>query len=148
MLTYILPIPAPEVVRLLQAAVKAAHGQPELYHNAWEDYLIEEDFDRLRYGITNGGEYSLVSLDAVLNIEPRLEQNYWVLRVIVHKELGPQQIDDTAALIGVTLPLEQFESFLADNPGAASVRLDVATRFAKQHFDAWLAEQWQRHPRQ
>lgn len=148
MLTYILPIHAREIVDLLRAEIESAHKQPELYHSAWEDYVIDEDFDRARYGITDGAEFSLVSVDAVLNIEPRLEQNYWVLRVIVHRELGPQRIADEAALIGVTLTLDQFGALLADSGATVTVRLDVTTAFAREHFNTWLAELRQRHPAQ
>ena len=146
MLTYILPIPPQLVVRLLEAEIETAHQQPELYHSAWEDYLIEEDFDRASYGISDGTDYSLVSVDAVLNIEPRLEQNYRVLRVIVHRDLGPQIINDAAALIGANLTLEKFKALLADRETTVTVRLDVTTPFAKEHFNAWLDEQQQRHP--
>ena len=146
MLTYILPIRPQEVVRLLQAEIAATHRQPELYYSAWEDYLIEEDFDRRSFGITDGEDYSLVSVDAVLNIEPRLERNYWVLKVVVHRDVGPRKIDDAAALIGATLTLEQFTAFLADRDNIATVRLDVSTPFAHEHFNTWLDELRARHP--
>lgn len=145
-LTYLLGTPGQEVVRLLQVEIETTHGQPELYHSAWKDYLVEEDFDRQSYGLSDGEDYSLVSMDAVLNIEPRLEQNYWVLRVVAHKELGPRQSSDAGALIGATLTLDQFKAFLQDKGNAASVRLDVTTPFARQHLDAWLAEQRLRRP--
>lgn len=146
MLTYLLPIRPQEVVRLLQAEIAATHRQPELYYSTWEDYLIEEDFNRKSFGITDGEDYSLVSVDAVLNIEPRLEQNYWVLKVVVHRDVGPRKIDDTAGLIGATLTLEQFTALLADRDNVASVRLDVSTSFAREHFNAWLDELAARHP--
>ena len=146
MLSYLLPVRAHEIVRLLQAELEATHQQPELFYNAWEDYLVEEDFDRDVFGLTDGEAYSLVSVDAVLNVEPRLEQNYWVLRVTVHRDLGPQVIDDTAALIGARLDLAQFTGFLADPANSVTVRLDVTTPFAREHFNDWLAEQRARHP--
>jgi len=144
--TYILPVPPQEIVRLLQAEIAATHRQPELYYSAWEDYLIEDDSDRRSFGITNGEEYILVSVDAVLNIEPRLEQNYWVPQVVVHRNIGPQKIDDAAALIGATLILEQFTAFLADRNNVVSVRLDVSTSFAREHFFTRLDELRARHP--
>ncbi len=48
----------------------------------------------------------------VLNVEARLEQNYWVLSVIVHQDLGLQVIDDENALLGVPLTLEEFANAL------------------------------------
>jgi hypothetical protein len=53
MLTCVLPIRPQEILRLLEAEIAQTHRQPELYHDAWEDYLIEEDFDRARYGIAD-----------------------------------------------------------------------------------------------
>jgi hypothetical protein len=140
MLTYVLAVRPQEVVRLLRSEIAAAQGRPELYYSAWEDYVVEEDFDRASYGIDDGAEYNLVSVDAVLNIEPRQEQNYWVLRVVVHRELGPQKIENAAAMMGVTLTLDEFLARLTAYENAAAVYLDVTTPFGKRHFDTWLAE--------
>lgn len=146
MLIYILSIRPEAVVRLLKAELTATDRQPELYYSAWEDYLIEEDFDRRRLGVTDSVDYHLVSVDAVLNIEPRLEQNYWTLKVIAHRDVGPQKINDAAALIGAKLTLEQFAALLADRANSVTVRLDVATPFALEHFNTWLTELRARHP--
>ena len=146
MRTYILAIPADEIVRLLRREIAAAGGQPELYHCAWEDYIIEEVFDRAAYGIHDGDELNLVSIAAILNIEPRLEQNYWVLKVVVQRKLGPQTLEDENALIGAELTLNEFdERFLAPG-GDVTVRLEAETPAAKAHFDQWLAELQKRHP--
>jgi hypothetical protein len=45
MKTYVLGIPANDVVRLLCREIAAANGQPELYYDVWEDYVVTEDFD-------------------------------------------------------------------------------------------------------
>ncbi len=146
MLSYILPICPQEVVRLLEAELATTYGQPELCYSIWEDYLIEEDFDRGSLGITDAEAYSLVSIDAVLNIEPRLEQNYWVLKIVVHRDLGPQKGGDTATFIGATLTLAQFTALLADPQNLVAVRLDVSTSFGREHFNDWLDELEARHP--
>jgi len=149
MTTYILYIPPEDVVRVVRAEIDATGGQPEFYENAWQDYVIEEDYDRRAYGLQDGGQYDLVSVDAVLNVEPRLEQNYWVLSVVAHKEVGPRVIEDEDALIGAELSLDEFEAeFLSPGGIDIVVRLNAQTREAKQHFDSWWADLSERHPRE
>ena len=69
-----------------------------------------------------------------------------MLKVVVHRDIGPQRIDDATALIGATLTLEQFTAFLTDRDNVASVRLDVSTSFAREQFNSWLDELAARHP--
>jgi hypothetical protein len=146
---YRLRIPPAEIIRLVRAETRTAEGQPELYVAAWQDYVIEEDFDRPSYGVDDDARYDLVMMEAALNIEPRLEQNYWVLSVTVHRELGPQIIEDENALLGAPLTLDEFESrFLEPGDGGITVRLAARTREAKRHFDNWWAELNQRHKRE
>jgi hypothetical protein len=147
--TYPLRIAPEEVLRLVRAETDEAGGQPELYLGAWQDYVIEEDYDRASYGLDDDNRYDLVTAQAVLNIEPRLEQNYWVLSVVARREVGPQIIEDENALLGAPLTLERFESdFLATDGVAVGIRLDARTPQAKQHFDRWWAELSRRHPRE
>jgi hypothetical protein len=40
MKTYVLGIPANDVVRLLRRLFAAANGQAELYYDLWEDYVV------------------------------------------------------------------------------------------------------------
>lgn len=76
----------------------------------------------------------------MLNVEARIEQNYWVLSVIVRQDLGLQIIDDENALLGAPLTLEQFANALQTSPNSTvNVRLDVSTPQAKAHFDSWWA---------
>jgi hypothetical protein len=140
MLTYILPTRPEEVVRLLKAEIAATHGQPELCYSVWEDYLIKEHLDCRSLGGRNGEDYDLVSADAVLNIEPRLEQNYWMLKVVAHRDVGPQKICDAAALIGAKLTLEQFEAVLGDRDKVVTVRLDVSKNRspARTSIHGWM----------
>jgi hypothetical protein len=147
MATYVLHIPPKEVVRVVRAETNAAGGQPELYENAWQDYVIEEDYDRRAYGLEDGEQYDLVSVDAVLKIEPRLEQNYWVLTVEAKKQIGPRVIEDENGLIGAELTLEEFEAnFLSPGDCEVVVRLQTQTPEAKKHFDSWWAGIGERHP--
>jgi hypothetical protein len=148
MKAYFLPIPPAEVVRLLRAEIDAAQGQPELYLAGWEDFLIEEDFDRRAYGLDDGSGYDLVAVEARLTVEPRIERDYWMLSLVCTKELGPQLTADEDAFFGGELTLDEFEQrFLAAGDGVLRVRLDVETPQAKQHFDRWWADLNARHPR-
>ena len=65
-----------EIIRLLKAEIKAAGGQPNFYASAHHDYMIEEDFDRAAYGLENDNRANLVTHEAVLYVEPHVEQNY------------------------------------------------------------------------
>ena len=144
--TYTLHIPPDEIVRLLRVERASAGGQPELYVEAWQDYVIEEEFDRAAYGLRDGEAYSLVSSEVVLAIEARLEQNYWVLSIAVRQDLGPRIIADEEALLGVPLSVDAFEAeLLAPGARSASVRLDARTQDGKAHFDRWWADLVQRH---
>lgn len=145
MLTYIMPIRPEEVIRLLKAEIAVADGQPELYYRIWEDYLIEEDYNRKSLSITEGEGYSWVSTDVVLNIQPRAEQNYWALKVIVHRDIGPRKINDAAALIVEKVNVAQFAAMLADRANVVTVRLDVLNPFARDHFNTWLEDLRARH---
>ncbi len=146
--TYSLRIVPADIVRLVRAEIHATGGQPEFYVDARQDYVIEEDYDRAAYGLHDGEAYDLVTAEAALNIEPRVEQNYWILSVIVHRELGPQVIEDENALLGAPLTLDAFETaFLADGKASVRVRLTTHTREAKRHFDRWWAELSERHRR-
>lgn len=145
--TYSLRLPPQEVVRLVRAEIDAASDDPELYESAYQDYVIEEDYDRRAYGLADDEQYDLVTSEAVMNIEPRIEQNYWVLSVIVHKDLGPQVIADENAFIGVELSLDAFESqFVARDDGTVRVYLEAATPAARRHFDRWWQDLSARHP--
>ncbi len=147
MTTYSLHIRPEEVVRLIRTERAIEEGQPQFYVDAWEDYVIEEDYDRSAYGLHDGYKYDLASIEAELNIEPRIEQDYWILSVLVHKDLGPQIIEDENSLVGAELTLDEFEEwFLKPHDAATSVRLETQTPRAKAHFDQWWDDLKARHP--
>lgn len=149
MASYMLRLSPREVIRVVRAELMTTGGAPELYLDAWSDFLIEEDFDRAAYGLRDDTQHDLVTSEAVLNIEPRLERNYWVLSIIAHRVIGPQIIGDENSYIGEPLSLDEFEGrFVAADPGRAVVRLATETPAAKAHFDAWWAEIAARHPRE
>ncbi|MDE2583566.1 MAG: hypothetical protein KGL52_18170 [Rhodospirillales bacterium] len=143
---YRLRISPAEIIRLIRAEAAASGGQPEFYVSAYHDYVIEEDYDRAAYGVGGDARRDLVTAEAVLSVEPRLEQNYWVLSIVVRQELGPQAIDDENALLGVPLTVDAFRArFLTPDAGKVSVRLAVRTPQARAHFDRWWAELNARH---
>lgn len=146
--TYLLRLPVQEIIRLVRAATEASEGAPEFYVEAYRHYTVEEDYDRSTYVLRDKNQFDLVMAEAVLQIEPRLEQNYWVLSVIVHEELGPQNAEDETAFLGRPLTLDAFEADVLAHPEAAvSVRLETDTPSAKAHFDQWWADLKARHPR-
>jgi hypothetical protein len=143
-----LRIPPAEVVRLLRAEIAAAHGQPEIYLAGRGDFLIEEEFDRRAYDLADGSGYNLVTEEAELVVEPRVERDYWVLSLVYSKELGPQRVEDEARFFGGELTVDDFaDRFLAKGDGVIKVRLDVQTPEAERHFARWWADLNARHPR-
>jgi hypothetical protein len=147
MKTSFLRILPAEVVRLLRAEIDAAQGAPELYLGGQEDFLIEENFDRRAYGLDDASEYDLVTVEATLTVEPRVERDYWILSLVYRKELGLQLTKDEDAFFGGELTLDEFETrFLAPGDGVVGVRLDVETPEAKRHFDRWWADLNERYP--
>ena len=144
---YFLPISPQEVVRLLRAEIVAEQGQPELYLGGRQFFIIEEDFDRDAYHLVDAKGYDLVREEAELIVEPRLEQDYWILSLLYGKNLGPQQTQKEDAFFGGELTLEEFvRRFLARGDGRIRVRLDVQTPEGRRHFDRWWAALEARHP--
>jgi hypothetical protein len=69
---------------------------------AWQDYVIEEPDER---GVGDGDSYIFVGAEAQLAVEARLEQDHWVLSILVHKDLGHQIIEQESALTGAEISL-------------------------------------------
>jgi hypothetical protein len=147
MTIYSLSVSPKEVIRLVRVEKETAKGQPEFYESAWLDYVIEEDFDRTKYHLPDGERYDLVSVEAILDIEPRLEQNYWILSVVARKELGPRVVEDENALVGADIALDEFEkNYVVSGDYTLGVYLDVQTPQAKEHFDHWWGDLEEQHP--
>lgn len=145
--TYILALPGMEVVRLLRAETEAAHGQPELNVSVWQEYVIEEQFERSAYSLHDGEEFDLVTAVAILSIEPRRERDYWTLRTIVERALGPVAARQEGAFARSEMTLDAFDAELRSTGSKLiTVRLDAETVTAKEHFDRWLADMRARHP--
>jgi outer membrane lipoprotein SlyB len=144
---HIVALPAAEALHLARAEIKAAHGQPELNLSAWKDYVIEENFSRGAYGSRGGEAFDLVTEAAVLNLEPRVERDYWILKLVVERSLGPLTAAEQATLARTEMTLDEFDEALrAAGRKRIIVRIEVETAAAKRHFDRWLAEMRARHP--
>jgi hypothetical protein len=147
--TYTLRTRPEDIIRLVRAETKAAGGNPEVYVDAWRDYVIEEEFDRRAHGALGGPRFDLVMKQAFLKIEPRLEQNYWVLSVETRDQWRPEAVEDESALLGAPMTLDEFEAALrAGERSHTVVRLSARTLEAKRHFDRWWEDLNVRHPKQ
>lgn len=145
----VLSLPATEVVRLLRAETEAAFGQPELNIGCVIDYIVEEDFDRTLYDISDAKQFDLVTSVATLSIEPRVERGYWILSVIVERKLGPMRTSEEGEFSPNELTIDEFEAQLhAPGDKRVIVRLTIETPEVRQDFDDWLAGMEARHPRQ
>jgi hypothetical protein len=147
MLSYILAVPAPEIVRLFRAEYEAAEGQPELDVSRWKEYAIEEGFAGGANAAPEAAKSDLVTAVSTLSIEPRVEHDYWALQVTVERVLGPLADCEDEVVLYRELTLDELEAeFQAPGRKRAKVRLDVSTPAARQHFDRWLADMRTRHP--
>lgn len=147
MKSFILTLPAAEVLHLLRAETESARGQPEVNTGAEKDYVIEENFDRSAYGIRDGEEFDLARSEAILTIEPRVEMGYWILEADVERALGPVRISEEDTLVRQDLTLDDFENELyAPGQKQVIVRLHAQTPEARRDFDRWLTDMRARHP--
>lgn len=146
MKTYILALSALEVVRLLKAEIKMANGQPELNMSCEKDYVIEEEFDRVAYGISNGEDFDLVASVATLSVEPRVESGYWVMQVVVERVIGPVRTSEENEMSPGELTLKEFEDELhSAGQKRVRVRLLAQTAAVKKDFEHWLLEMRTKH---
>lgn len=143
---FTLDISGQEIVRWVKEEKRDAGGYLDFYEEAEVEYMIEEDFDRKAYGIRDGEDYDLISFKAVLDIEPRVEQNYWILQVQVTEVLGPRRKFEEEPLETRPLTVEEFESaFLPLGKATVIVKVWTETPNAKEHFDDWFARMKSKH---
>ena len=145
MRVYPVATPAEEIVRWVKE--EARSGALDFYENAWKEYRIEEEYDRSKYHPDTPKEYDLVAVIAGLDVESRVERNYWILQIRVRHVLGlvhPREED--AYVDDEDLSLDDFEKdFIAPGKGEVTVRLLAETRMAKEHFDGWFARLEAKH---
>lgn len=143
---YTLDIPGREIARWIQEEKAEKGGEIDFFEGARVEYAIDEDFDRAAWGLHDGEDYDLVSFKAVLDVEPRLERNYWILSVTVEDVLGPRQVTEEEPYAPRELTLEEFISeFLSLAEGTVTVKVWTETPQARKHFDDWLASMRARH---
>lgn len=141
-----LSIPPTELVRWLREELQENHQHLELYKSAWKQYSFEEDFDHSLYDIQTNEHVDLVSVEAVLDIEPLVEQGYWILLVKVTDEIGPLTNKEELNCVSTSLSLDRFEQeFLHQEHQSTEVFVMVETDEAKKQFDAWVRGMTARH---
>ena len=147
MKTYILALPAVEVIYLLRAETQAAHGARKLNIGATEkEYMIGEDFDRSAYGLHDEEDFYLVTSITTLTIEPRVEDGFWILETVVERPLGPIPTSQEGELVRKDLTFDEFEAeFNAPGQKQVTFRLQAQTTAKRQDFDRWLADMRERH---
>lgn len=143
MTTYFLPIPPEEIIRLARSQHHSG-AELEIYEEATKDYvIIEQGRGRRTLASHNdnaeGNHRQLVREEAVLNIiRTRVERDFWVLSVVVRRDLGPRLVDDGKALVAEPITLDEFDrEFVAPGTGRIRVLLKAQTPSAKQCFDDW-----------
>ncbi len=147
MRTYLPRLSAPELIHLLRAETAAAHGAPSLHIIGEKEYTIEENFDRLAYGLEDESPFDLGTSIVRLTVEPWVESGYWILETTIERALGPVHTSRQRELTRRYLTLDEFEKELR-TPGQqqVNVRVYVETPDVKEDFDRWLAEMRRQHP--
>lgn len=129
-----------DIVGWLRDDRRREGGIVDYFAHAWCEYDLEEEFDYEPYGLTNGEDYDLVSVEAILDVEPHVERNYWILQVRKTILIGPRLRREEDRYFSGGIDLEQFETeFLRARRGTTDVILWTETPEARRHFDDWLA---------
>jgi hypothetical protein len=137
---------ATEIVNWIKREKRQSGGHLDFYEAANVEYMMKYDFDHHEYNIEQGADYMLVSFMATLDIEPRVEQNYWILQVHVAGYLGPYRRAEEPSFAERELSLEDFEGeFLSKTDAKVTVKVWAQTAHAKTHFDEWVSRMKARH---
>ena len=143
---YNLSIPPGELVRWLREEKDENHQHLELFLKAWKHYSCEEDFDHAAYGVPEEDRVDLVTMEAILNVEPLVEMGYWILQVQVRDRLGIMDHAEEAKYDSGDLTLEQFESeILGCRHDHMKVVVMAPNDDAKGRFDHWFDTMKARH---
>ncbi len=145
---FTLNIPPHELVRWVREEIQEKHIHLNFYASAWKEYSFEEDFDCSAFGVSRGEHLHLVSVEAILDIEPLVERNYWILQLKVTHRIGLRHSDEEFPYKSGSLTIDNFESeFLDPEKGITEVVLLAETTEAKAHFDDWFTILKSEHPR-
>lgn len=128
-----------ELVRWVRGEILEKHIHLNFYTSVRKEYSFEEDFDHRAFGVSKGENLHLVSVEAILDIEPLIEQNYWFLQLIVTKLIGLRRSSEEFPYKSGSLTIDDFEDeFLRPGGGNAEIVLFSETKEAKKHFDDWF----------
>lgn len=128
-----------ELVRWIREEILENHIHLNFYKSAKKEYSFEEDFDHRAFGVSKGENLHLVSVEAILDIEPLIEQNYWFLQLIVTKLIGLRLSSEEFPYKSGSLTIDDFEDeFLKPGGGNSEIVLFTETKAAKKHFDEWF----------
>lgn len=130
-----------EVLGWLRA--DAGRATPQLWVRASKSYAVETDFDRETYGIGEGDDVGLVSVEGLLEITPRDAQNGWTLQLRAEDVVGlvPGGAEEDAYEDEDDMPLDVFEEqFLIPEGGEVEVVVLAEDAGAWTRFQRWLAK--------
>ncbi|GEM_PF-5622330 len=134
-----LNVPPRELVRWVREEIEERHIHLNFYESAWKEYSFEEDYDYRAFGVSKEENLQLVSVEAILDIEPLVEQNYWILQLKVTDRIGLRRREEQFPYISKNLSIDDFtEEFLRRRRGKAEIILFTETLEAKRHFDDWF----------
>ncbi len=136
---FTLNIPPHELVRWVRNEIRAENIHLNFYESAWKEYSFEEDYDPKSFEVEAQENLTLVSVEAILDIEPLVEQNYWILQLKVTDQIGLRPNHDDQPFESGSLTLDDFEKeFLTPDRVNAEITLFTETMEAKEHFDDWF----------
>lgn len=136
---FTLDVAPQELVRWVRREIRADHIHVNFYENAWKEYSFEEDYDPKINQDDLKENRNLVSVEAILDIEPLVEQNYWILQLKVTNQIGLRPAHDDRDYESGTMTLDAFEKeFLVPDRVNAVITLFTETQEAKDHFDEWF----------
>ncbi len=112
--------------------------------NARKEYVVPGG-EVAGAGTTGAPDVPLLAR-GMLNIEPLVEQNYWVLRIEATRREERRGASDQAPSPVPDLTPEEFAAQFLDRPDAQTkVMLLVQTDEAKRAFDDWLRRLQEQH---
>jgi len=135
-----LNVPPRELVRWVKEEIEEEHIHLNFYESAWKEYYFEKDYDYDAFGVSKKENLHLVTVEAILDIEPQVEQNYWILQLKVHDQIGLRRSEEEFPYISRPLSIDDFvEEFLKRNQAQMEIILFTETDEAKKHFDEWFS---------
>lgn len=137
---FVLDISPEEIVRWVKEAEQDQTNQRHFLERVWKVYVFEEDFDSKTFGVHGDEGMALVVVEAMLDIVPSEERDFWLLQVKVRAELGLRHTNEKENYASSEISLDAFQAeFLGSGKGTATVTVSAKTSEARAHFDRWFA---------